>query len=122
VYKSLFNRFTPNKAQHNSMIDYVYIMEKNLELENAKKAIATRRGYDPGDMLLCHIPTKERIHAKRRKNSNTLAIFLNCTHGNVLVQRYNTNQKIVLPIYYTKFLCKSIDRMNIDEKRTFQIP
>jgi calcineurin-like phosphoesterase family protein len=97
-------------------------MEKNLELEKAKETIATLRGYDPEDILLCHIPTKERIHAKRRKNFDTLATFINYTHGNVVVQLYSTNQQVVLPIYCTKYLCKSIDRLNIDERRTFQIP
>jgi hypothetical protein len=79
-------------------------------------------GYHPGDILLCHIPTKERIDTKRRKNFDTLAIFLNYTYGNVLVLLYKTNEKVFLPIYYTKYLCKNIDRLNIDEKRTFQIP
>jgi hypothetical protein len=36
VHKSLFNRFTPNQAQHNSMIEHVFIMEKTLELEKVK--------------------------------------------------------------------------------------
>jgi hypothetical protein len=79
-------------------------------------------GYDPGDILLCQIPTKERIHVKRRKNFDTLATFINYTHGNVLVLLYKTNEKVDLPIYCTKYLCKSIDRLNIDEKRIFQIP
>jgi hypothetical protein len=73
-------------------------MEKNLKLEKAKEAIATKRGYDPGDILLCNIPTKQRIHTKRRKNFHTLAIFLNYTHGNILVLLCKTNEKVVLPI------------------------
>jgi hypothetical protein len=121
IHKSLFNRFTPNQAQHNSMIEHVYIMEKNLELEKAKEAIDTLRGYFPGDILLCRIPTKERIHAKRRKNFDSLTTFLNYTHGNVVVQPIYSNQQVVLPIYCTKYLRKSIDRLNIDERRTFQI-
>jgi hypothetical protein len=97
-------------------------MKKKLELEKAKEAIATKRGYDPGDILFFHIPTKEGIHEKRRKNFDTISIFLNYAHGNVLVLLYNTNQKVLLRIYCTKYLCKGIDRLNIDEKRTFQIP
>jgi hypothetical protein len=108
IHKSLFNRFTPNQAQHNSMIEHVFIMEKTLELENVKEAISYKYTYDPGDILLCHIPTKDRIYAKRRRNFDTLAIFINYDHGNALIQPYNTNQNIVLPIYCTKFLCKSI--------------
>jgi predicted metal-binding protein len=119
IHKSLFNRFTPNEAQHNSMIEHVFIMEKTLELEEVKEAISYTHNYNPGDILLCHILTKECIHAKRRRNFDTLAIFINYEHGNTLVQLYNTTQEIVLPIYCTKFLCKSIERLNTDEKRTF---
>jgi hypothetical protein len=69
--------FTPNKAQHNSMIEHVFIMEKIIELEKAKEAIASKFYYHPGNILLCHIPTKEHIHAKRRRNFDTLATFVN---------------------------------------------
>jgi hypothetical protein len=96
------------------MIEHVFIMEKTLELENAKDAISYTHNYNPGGILLCHIPTKERIHAKRRRNFDTLAKFINYDHGNALVQPYNTTQKIVLPIYCTKYLCKSIEHLNID--------
>jgi calcineurin-like phosphoesterase family protein len=91
VHKSLFNRFTPNQAQHNSMTEHVFIMEKTLELEEVKEAILWKYHYESGDILLCHIPTKDRIHPKRRRNFDTLATFINYEHGNVLVKTYNTN-------------------------------
>jgi hypothetical protein len=65
---------------------------------------------------------KNCIHPKRRRNFDTLAAFVNYEYGNVLVQTYNTTQKIVLPIFSTKFLCKSIEYLNMDEKRTFLRP
>jgi hypothetical protein len=119
VHKSLFNRFTPNQAQPNSMIEHVFIMEKTLELEEVKEAIYYKYNYDPGDILLCHIPTKDRIHAKRRRKFDIPATFINYEHGNVLVQPYNTNREVVLPIYCTKFLYKNIEHLNSDENRTF---
>jgi hypothetical protein len=40
IHKSHFNKFTPNQAQHNSMIEHVFVMEKTLELEEVKEAIS----------------------------------------------------------------------------------
>jgi hypothetical protein len=101
------------------MIEHIFIMEKTLELEKAEDAITMKYYHCPGDTQLCHIPTKERELPKRRRNFDTLATFINYEHGNALVQLHNTNLKIVLPIYCTKFLCKSIEYLNRDEKRTF---
>jgi hypothetical protein len=101
------------------MIEHHFIMEKTLELEKAKDVIAMKYYYRQGDILMCHINTKESIHTKRRKKFDTLATFINYEDGNVLVQLHNNNQKIVLPIYSTKYLTDSTDDLNIDEKKTF---
>jgi hypothetical protein len=104
------------------MIEYVFIMEKTLKLKEVKEAISYKYQYVTVDILLSHIPTKDGIHPKRRRNFSTLAIFKNYEYGNALVQTCNTKQKVVLPIYCTKFLCKSIEYLNTDEKRTFLRP
>jgi hypothetical protein len=104
------------------MIEHVFIIQKTLELEKGKEAISWKYHYEPRYLLLCHIPMKDRIHPKRRRNFNTLATFVNYEYGNVLVQIYNINQKIVLLIYCTKFLCKSIEYLNMDENSTFLRP
>jgi hypothetical protein len=104
------------------MIEHVFIMEKTFELEKVKEAISWKYQYVLEDILLYHIPKKDHIHLKTRKNFDTLETFVNYKHRNALVQTYNTNQKVVLPIYCTKFLCKSIEYLNIDEKRTFLRP
>jgi hypothetical protein len=80
------------------MIEVVFIMKKTLELEKAKDAIAMKYYYHPGDILLCHIPTKERIHSKRRKNFDMLPSFVNYEHGNEFVQLQSNNRKIVRPL------------------------
>jgi hypothetical protein len=73
IYKALFNRFTPNKAQHNSMIEHMYIIEKNLELDRVNYSLMETYQYLPGDVLLYHIPVKETLRVKRRKNFDTLS-------------------------------------------------
>jgi hypothetical protein len=119
IYKALFNRFTPKKAQHNSMIEHTYIIEKNLELDRVNHSLMEKYQYQPGDILLCHIPVKETLRIKRRKNFNTLSYFIKYLHGNVLIQIYDSNEQIVVPTYCTKFIAKNIDMLSEEGKRTF---
>jgi hypothetical protein len=119
IHKWLFNRFTPNQVQHNSMIEQTYIIEKNMELDRVNHSLLEKYKYLPGDILLCHIPVKQTIKIKRRKNFDTLAYFIKYLHGNVLIQIYNTNEQIAVPIYCTKFLVKNINMLSEEVKRTF---
>jgi hypothetical protein len=108
IHKALFNRFTPNQAQHKSMIEHTYIIEKNMELDRVNHSLMEKYQYLPGDILLCHIPVKESLRVKRRKNFNTLAYFIKYLYGNVLIQIYSSGIQIALPIYCTKFMAKSM--------------
>jgi hypothetical protein len=119
IHKALFNRFTPNQAQHNSMIEHTYIIEKNLELNRVNHSLMEKYQYLPGDILLCHIPVKETIKIKRRKNFDTLAYFIKYLHGNVLIRICYSNDEIAVPIYCTKFMAKNIDMLSEEAKRTF---
>jgi hypothetical protein len=119
IHKALFNRFTPNQAQHNSMIEHTYIIEKNLELYRVNHNLLENYQYQPEDILLCHIPVKETIKIKRRKNFDTLAYFIKYLHGNVLIPTCYSNDEIAVPMYCTKFLAKNIDLLSEEAKRTF---
>jgi hypothetical protein len=119
IHKALFNKFTPNQAQYNSMIEHTYIIEKNMELDRVNHSLLEKYQYQPGDVLLCHIPVKESFRVKRRKNFDTLAYFIKYLHGNVLIQIYTSGIQIAVPIYYTKFIAKSIDTLSEEAKRTF---
>jgi hypothetical protein len=119
IHKALFNRFTPNQGQHNSMIEHTYIIEKNLKLDRVNHSLMEKYQYQPGDILLCHIPLKETIKVKRRKNFDTLAYFIMYLHGNVLIRTCYSNDEIAVPIYDTKFLAKSIDKLSEEAKRIF---
>jgi hypothetical protein len=61
IHKALFNRFTPNQAQHNSMIENTYIIEKNMQLDRVNHSLMEKYQYQPNDILLCHIPVKESL-------------------------------------------------------------
>jgi hypothetical protein len=119
IHKALFNRFTPNQVQHNSMIEHTYIIEKNMELDRVNHNLLEKYKYLPGDILLCHIPVKETLKIKRRKNFDTLAYFIKYLHGNVLIQICSSGIQIAVPMYCTKFLAKNIDMLSKEAKRTF---
>jgi hypothetical protein len=71
IHKSLFNKFTPNQAQHNPIIEQTFIMEKQKELRDIN--MNNFKQYQLGDYLLCYIPYE--IHTlgfKRRRNFDTL--------------------------------------------------
>jgi hypothetical protein len=119
IHKALFNRFTLNQAQHNSMIEHTYIIEKNMELNKVNHNLLERYQYQSGDILLCHISVKENLRVKRRKNFDTLAFFIKYLHVNVLIKTCYSNDEIAVPIYCTKFLAKSIDTLSEEAKRTF---
>jgi hypothetical protein len=101
------------------MIEHTYIIEKNLELDRVNHSLMEKYQYLPGDILLCHIPVKETLLVKRRKNFDTLVFFIKYLYGNVLIHTCYSNKKIAVPIYCTKFLAKNVDVLSKDVKRTF---
>jgi hypothetical protein len=103
------------------MIEHTYIIEKNMELDRVNHSLLEKYQYQPGDILLCHIPIKEFLRIKRIKNFDTLVYFIKYLHGNVLIQICYSNEQVAVPIYCTKFLAKSIDILSEDAKRTFLI-
>jgi hypothetical protein len=119
IHKGLFNRFTPNQAQHNSMIEHTYIIEKNMELYRVNHSLLEKYQYQPNDILLCHIPVKESLRVKRRKNFDTLPYFIKYLYGNVLIQIYSSGIQIAVQMYCTKFMAKSINTLSEEAKRTF---
>jgi hypothetical protein len=69
--------------------------------------------------LLCHIPVKETLRVKRRKNFDTLTYFIKYLHWNVLISTCYSNDEIAVPTYCTKFIVKNIDMLSEEAKRTF---
>jgi hypothetical protein len=70
---------------------------------------------------MIHIPenkTNERFK-KRRRNFDELGVFQGYTHGNLMVTRLKNNALTNLPIYYTKYLAESIDKLPKDFRDFF---
>jgi hypothetical protein len=120
IHKSLFNKFTPNQAQHNPIIEQTFIMEKQKELRDIN--MNNFKQYQLGDYLLCHIPYE--IHTlgfKRRRNFDTLARFVRYIHDNVEVEIIPSTDRVVIPMYYTKRLTNRLNNVNPDIKKYFNI-
>jgi hypothetical protein len=90
-----------------------------MELDRVNHSLMEKYQYQPGDILLCHIPAKETLRVKRRKNFDTLAHFIKYLHGNVLIRTCYSNNEIAVPIYCTKLLAKNIDLLSEEVRRTF---
>jgi hypothetical protein len=93
IHRSLFNKFTPNKAQNSYIIECIFIQEKNRQLEKARKAsLNYYPEYTPGNILLVNVPNNDRLKTKRRRNYDMLVYFVKYIHGNVEVMLMNTKQ------------------------------
>jgi hypothetical protein len=113
IHRSLFNRFTPNKAKNNYIIERTYIQEKNRQLEKAKDiSLNYYLQYNAGNILFVSIPNKDRLKTK-------LEYFVKYIHRNVEVMVMNTKEVIVLPLYCTKFLVKDSKHLDDTAKRLF---
>jgi hypothetical protein len=70
--------------------------------------------YQLRDYLLCHIPYE--IHTlgfKRRRNFDTLARFVRNIHGTVEEEIISSNEREVIPMYYTKKLTNRLNNILI---------
>jgi hypothetical protein len=126
-------KFTPKQVQMNPDLEEYFIRE-NLDRLAEAKTLQREAGffdYRPGNVLLIHLDkskTKEGFDKKRRA-FNELALFVQYQNGNVVCDRLardgkgkiirklnitpKTNvvtiDRIVIPIYFTKFVCASLD-------------
>lgn len=126
---SAFNHeFTPFQVQSDQEIEEYYIRQQMKRLDEVKKLQEKNEffNYKPGNVLLIHLSfakTKDKLR-KRRRVFNRLAIFDSYVNGNVrcsVLERnedgeidYVNYERIVIPIFYTKFLCE--DEKRIPEK------
>jgi hypothetical protein len=118
MHKSLLNKFTPNQAQHNPIIEQTFIMEIQKELRDIN--MNNFKQHQLGDYLLSHIPYEiDILGFKRRRNFNTLARFVRYIHGNVEVEIIPSNDRVVIPVYYTKKLTNRLNNVNPEIKKIF---
>jgi hypothetical protein len=135
VHSAFQNKFTPMEMQSNFEKEMAFIRMKERELEKTKW-LQTFEGnlthYEPGNIVLVHIPwekTRKRF-MKQRRNFSALATFIQYEGGNAMIKLLKSviglvsakteTDLLVIPLYYTKFVAKSIDE--IDEKYKSMIP
>jgi hypothetical protein len=74
--------------------------------------------YVRGDILLVYVaPTTAEKFKKKRGLFNNLGEFRQYVNGNVELKLLATNEKIVVPIYFTKFCAKNINSVPNEIRR-----
>ena len=145
VKPSKYVYYTPSQLQHNIELEWKYIRMMKMKLReiNEKQLLKGLLTYQPGNILLVHVDQGKTVkkHEKRRRVFNEIAEFIKYANGNVickLLKPYENyrktkvdnesvlelipsekNQKIEVPIIYTKFVCKDISKLNDDYKNYF---
>jgi hypothetical protein len=117
VHSAFNNRFTPAQVQADILLEAMYIRccKDKLRVVDRRRLVDGLITYEPGAILLVHIPIHKTDYAmsdKRRRNFNELAVFVGYNAGNAvvdLVNPYADMSRIVLPVYYTKYLARDIN-------------
>jgi hypothetical protein len=102
------NKFTPLQVQHDRELEAWYIRTQQLKLFDILQLQQPFMTYKPGDLLLVHLSlakTQSKFR-KQRRNFNELAKFIKYEYGNVMAKLIKTDEEVILPIYYTKFVSK----------------
>jgi hypothetical protein len=117
VHSAFKNKFTPQQMQSSYELEALYIKAQRERL-NYVEALRLKAGlltYESGSILLIHIPIEKTTRAmeqKRRRNFDELAIFRGYKSGNAVVDLLNpfpNLSRLIIPIYFTKFLARDID-------------
>jgi hypothetical protein len=109
------NKFSPKEVQNDYELEGWYIRQQQSKLLKILKI--TKHTYKPGNILLIHRPVNKtsELFKKRRRNFDELATFIQYTHGNAQVE-LKTKEVVILPIYYTKFVCNNKNELPPDYK------
>jgi hypothetical protein len=127
VHSAFDNKFTPRQVQEDIELESAYIRMKQQQLENAelKQTVGGMSNYQPGNVLLVHIPFEKtrQLFKKQRRNFSALATFVGYDGGNAVVSllkpipllaKSNANPEglvsnIAIPIFYTKIIALDIN-------------
>jgi hypothetical protein len=102
---------------------YIRYCEERLRKVLRNQHMLKLHNYNPGNVIFLHIDfsrTSNRFE-KRRRFWNRIGIFIGYIHGNVNCHLLNENRSIVIPIYYTKYLCEDVEAIPQDVKTDYNI-
>jgi hypothetical protein len=123
VHSAFSNKFTPTQVQDDFKLEAQFIRESQ-ELSDAVDRQRLHAGYleyEPGDILMVHLPLEKTNYKfqKRRRNFEELAKFFSYKGPNAIVELLHPYpwespkmpgfSRAIIPIYYTKFLAKTLD-------------
>ncbi|GHU18501.1 hypothetical protein FACS189472_06930 [Alphaproteobacteria bacterium] len=129
VHSAFENRFTPKQMQEDFELENAYIRMKQQQLAAAelKQSVGGMSSYQPGNVLLVHIPfgKTRQMFKKQRRNFSALAKFVRYEGGNAVVEllkpvsllgKSRTNPEglvsnIVIPIFFTKIIARRIEEI-----------
>ena len=120
--------YTPYEAQNNPDIEWQFIRAMDRKLRDVQKRLHDY-GYDKykkGNILIMHVPKQKTSLAmkKRRRNFDELGMFIKYDKGSVMVKWLtNKNQAapIRVPIFYTKKIANSMDKIPDRYKKFFSL-
>jgi hypothetical protein len=113
------NTFTPAQVQGDRELESWYIRKQQSRLHDVLKLQKIKyKKYQQGNILL----TSQRFN-KRRRNFDRLGIFQRYVHGNVyenpLDKDLHQTDGIIIPIYYTKYVCESFNTLANTYRKLF---
>jgi hypothetical protein len=128
VHSAFKNKFTPTDMQNNQLLEAEYISacQQRADEVDDKRLNAGLLTYEKGSILLIHLPLEKTPYGmqKRRRNFDELAVFDSYQSGNVvcdLLHPYPTLKRVIIPVYYTKYLAKDLDELNQKYDKSFII-
>jgi hypothetical protein len=114
---AFLNRFTPLEVQNDPEIEAWYIRRQQLQLHKIQRLQLKEFGkYKLGNILMIHVPekkTEERFKIRKR-DFDELGVFQGYIHGNVMVFRLRNKRITNIPIYYTRYIAESMDKLPQD--------
>jgi hypothetical protein len=123
VHSAFSNKYTPAQVQDDFRLEAQFTRESHELSENVDK-IRLHAGYlnyETGDILMVHLPLEKTNYKfqKRRRNFEELAKFIAYKGPNAEVELLHPYpwespkmpgfSRVIIPIYYTKFLAKTLD-------------
>jgi hypothetical protein len=128
VHSAFKSKYTPYELQTNPELEDLYIEASKIKL-NVIDELRLYDGlltYEPGAILLIHIPIEKTQYAmrKRRRNFDELGRFVEYRDGNAVIDLLNPYPKlkrVIIPVYYTKYLAKDIDELKLKYSNQFLI-
>jgi hypothetical protein len=128
VHSAFKNKMSPQDLQSSQLLEAEYISscQQRAGEVDEKRLKAGLLTYEKGSILLVHLPLEKTEYGmqKRRRNFDELAMFDSYQSGNVvcdLLHPYPAFKRVIIPVYYTKYLARNLEELDQKYDRSFII-